>query len=151
MIRKIGAGERSRTFTALRPTDFESAASAIPPLRLECKSSGLSPLLQDDCSALESERDGRVDGRSFSRREDLVETRGRAAVAFQMRVAKAVVVVEGDGAEAIAIFDEQFDSRAILLCVADGMLEAIGVKSGSVDGNDLSTDGHSLLVRRPFP
>src|SRR5437879_13625249 len=27
------AGERSRTFTALRPTDFESAASAIPPLR----------------------------------------------------------------------------------------------------------------------
>ena len=31
--RKPGAGERSRTFTALRPTDFESAASAIPPLR----------------------------------------------------------------------------------------------------------------------
>ena len=28
-----GAGERSRTFTGLRPTDFESAASAIPPLR----------------------------------------------------------------------------------------------------------------------
>src|SRR2546428_8877013 len=27
------AGERSRTFTGLRPTDFESAASAIPPLR----------------------------------------------------------------------------------------------------------------------
>ena len=31
--RVSGAGERSRTFTGLRPTDFESAASAIPPLR----------------------------------------------------------------------------------------------------------------------
>ena len=28
-----GAGGGSRTHTALRPTDFESAASAIPPLR----------------------------------------------------------------------------------------------------------------------
>jgi len=86
-----------------------------------------------------------------------------------MRVAKAVVVVEGDGAEAIPIFDEQFDGRRILLCVtfgsallritygiallriADGTLEAIEVKSGSVDGNDLRTDGHSLLERRPIP
>src|SRR5882757_9915382 len=32
--RKNGAGGGSRTHTALRPTDFESAASAIPPLRL---------------------------------------------------------------------------------------------------------------------
>src|ERR1700690_1647861 len=31
--RVIGAGGGSRTHTALRPTDFESAASAIPPLR----------------------------------------------------------------------------------------------------------------------
>src|ERR1700687_2432492 len=30
---KSGAGGGSRTHTALRPTDFESAASAIPPLR----------------------------------------------------------------------------------------------------------------------
>jgi hypothetical protein len=28
-----GAGDRSRTYTALRPEDFESSASAIPPLR----------------------------------------------------------------------------------------------------------------------
>src|SRR6185312_12092463 len=34
-----GAGGGSRTHTALRPTDFESAASAIPPLRHgACKS-----------------------------------------------------------------------------------------------------------------
>src|SRR5579862_9038526 len=32
-FRKAGAGGGSRTHTALRPTDFESAASAIPPLR----------------------------------------------------------------------------------------------------------------------
>ena len=31
--RKVGAGDRSRTYTALRPEDFESSASAIPPLR----------------------------------------------------------------------------------------------------------------------
>ena len=31
--RKYGAGDRSRTYTALRPEDFESSASAIPPLR----------------------------------------------------------------------------------------------------------------------
>jgi hypothetical protein len=34
--RNDGAGGGSRTHTALRPTDFESAASAIPPLRLRC-------------------------------------------------------------------------------------------------------------------
>ena len=32
-IFKIGAGGGSRTHTPLRATDFESAASAIPPLR----------------------------------------------------------------------------------------------------------------------
>ena len=34
---ECGAGERSRTFTTLRSADFESAASAIPPLRRFCQ------------------------------------------------------------------------------------------------------------------
>jgi hypothetical protein len=37
----VGAGGGSRTHTALRPADFESAASAIPPLRLR-KSNSIS-------------------------------------------------------------------------------------------------------------
>src|ERR1700676_285127 len=45
--RKDGAGGGSRTHTALRPTDFESAASAIPPLRHgDCKSNLLRVLVQ---------------------------------------------------------------------------------------------------------
>ena len=31
--KKIGAGDRSRTYTGVSPEDFESSASAIPPLR----------------------------------------------------------------------------------------------------------------------
>jgi hypothetical protein len=30
---KFGAGDRSRTYTGVSPEDFESSASAIPPLR----------------------------------------------------------------------------------------------------------------------
>ena len=30
---KSGAGDRSRTYTGVSPEDFESSASAIPPLR----------------------------------------------------------------------------------------------------------------------
>ena len=29
----VGAGDRSRTYTGVSPEDFESSASAIPPLR----------------------------------------------------------------------------------------------------------------------
>jgi hypothetical protein len=31
--KKSGAGDRSRTYTGVSPEDFESSASAIPPLR----------------------------------------------------------------------------------------------------------------------
>jgi hypothetical protein len=31
--KKVGAGDRSRTYTGVSPEDFESSASAIPPLR----------------------------------------------------------------------------------------------------------------------
>src|SRR5437879_1011795 len=68
-----------------------------------------------------------------------------------MRVAKPVVVVEGNSAKAIPILDKQFNNSSILLCILDGTLEAVDIKCSSVDSNDLSTDGHSLLVRRPFP
>src|SRR5690348_10245992 len=51
-LREVSAGERSRTFTGLRPTDFESAASAIPPLRrFVCQSSGLADAVQDERTA----------------------------------------------------------------------------------------------------
>src|SRR6201998_1413056 len=80
-----------------------------------------------------------------------MQTRGRAAVALQMRVAKPVVVVEDNSPKAITTVDKQFDARAILLCVADRTLEAIAIKSSSVDSDDLSTDGHLLLERRPIP
>ena len=33
VARKVGAGDRSRTYTGVSPEDFESSASAIPPLR----------------------------------------------------------------------------------------------------------------------
>jgi hypothetical protein len=31
--KEVGAGDRSRTYTGVSPEDFESSASAIPPLR----------------------------------------------------------------------------------------------------------------------
>jgi hypothetical protein len=31
--KNVGAGDRSRTYTGVSPEDFESSASAIPPLR----------------------------------------------------------------------------------------------------------------------
>src|SRR2546428_331152 len=68
-----------------------------------------------------------------------------------MRVAKSVVVVEGNGAKPITILDKQFDNSSILLGIFDGTLETVDIKCSSVDSNDLSTDGQSLLVRRPFP
>src|ERR1700726_2546450 len=55
--RQSGAGGGSRTHTALRPTDFESAASAIPPLRpCGCKSILSTFLLQRGDAKLVSER-----------------------------------------------------------------------------------------------
>ena len=42
-LRKESAGGGSRTHTALRPTDFESAASAIPPLRRALDSTRHAP------------------------------------------------------------------------------------------------------------
>ena len=42
-LNKFGAGGGSRTHTALRPTDFESAASAIPPLRRAIDSTRAAP------------------------------------------------------------------------------------------------------------
>jgi hypothetical protein len=32
-VKEVGAGDRSRTYTGVSPEDFESSASAIPPLR----------------------------------------------------------------------------------------------------------------------
>jgi hypothetical protein len=110
--------------------------------------------------AASDEGDGWLDDLSFSGREDLIEARRAASVAFEMRVAEAVVVVEDNRSKAITILDEQFDRGCILLRViygtallriADGTLEVIAIKSSSVDCNDLGADGHSLLVGRPIP
>src|ERR1700733_15039639 len=42
--KEVGAGDRSRTYTGVSPEDFESSASAIPPLRHVSILGQLSPI-----------------------------------------------------------------------------------------------------------
>ena len=49
--KKVGAGDRSRTYTGVSPEDFESSASAIPPLR-HVNILGQDPLVSNFLSAI---------------------------------------------------------------------------------------------------
>ena len=88
---------------------------------------------------------------SVSRCEDLIQSSSRPALAFQMWIAKAVMIAEFNSAVAIAILNEKFDSGPGFVRVFDRALELVGIKRNSVDGDDLSTDGQPDLVRRPIP
>ena len=83
--------------------------------------------------------------------ENLIQSRGLTFVAFQVRVAKAVMVVDWNRAVAIAVLDQKFYRGVGFRRVFDRPLQAAGIKCDSVDGNDLIPDSQSALIRRTFP
>lgn len=83
--------------------------------------------------------------------ENLIQARRRTFVAFQTRVAKAVMVVDKHRTVVIAVLHEKLDGGDGFLRVLNGTLEPVGIKDGPVDCNDLGTNSQSGLVRGPLP
>src|SRR5579863_8278610 len=88
---------------------------------------------------------------SVSWRKDLIQTRRSITLAFQVRIAEPVAVVELDRAVAVAVLNEKFDSGAGFVRVPDRTLEPVGIIGNTIDGDDLSADRQPDFVSWPFP
>ncbi len=68
-----------------------------------------------------------------------------------MRVAQAVVVVEADGLEDVAVLEDQLDRVGGALGGGDGLLERVGRGGATGDGDDFPARGQALLEGRSAP
>ena len=71
-------------------------------------------------------------------REDVVEQGARAVDALQPRVSQSSVVVQTYRTINIALFDQQFDGRAILFRRLNRSFQLFPIEGDVVDGNDLN-------------
>ena len=71
---------------------------------------------------------------------------GTLVDAFELGIAFATVVVDGDGLEVAGVFDDEVDGGAVAFRCVDGGAKEGGGEGATVDGDDLEAGGEAVLV-----